>query len=79
MMCRDLLNGNDPGDIVSADGTGDAHLNGESAMRLETSRGYTLYYKPRDYADKACSGMWLPGTVYLEKIEQLSNLNGKDR
>ena len=57
-ICRELLNGKDLGEIVSATSTGDAHLHGESVTRLETSCGYTLYYKPRD-----CRSTDLLGTL----------------
>ena len=45
---RLFFDGEDPGEISSAVGTGDRHLHGESVARLGTSRGFTLYYKPRD-------------------------------
>ena len=45
---RLFFEGEDPGEIASVVSTGDRHLHGEAVVRLGTSRGFTLYYKPRD-------------------------------
>ena len=45
---RVFFHGEDPGEIVGLSGSGDSHLHGESVTKIETSRGRSLYYKPRD-------------------------------
>ena len=47
-ISRIFFGGKDPGEIESAEITGDKHFHGDAVMRVETDRGYVFYYKPRD-------------------------------